>query len=218
MHAQGFGLIAQEYVPGTAADHYFIDGFRSRDGDLGGVFCRRRLRIHPPDFGNSSYCHSIPPHDTGNALRDLESLLHDLSYRGIFSAEFKRDARTGEFRLLEINTRAWWYVEFAARCGVNVCRMAWEDALGLPVTKSGKVRIGRGCVNLPADLEAVRSQHLPLRAWPGIARQWAHAHFHVFRLADPMPGLSAARVIARHVLGKFLRPSVRPQLAPPGND
>src|SRR3546814_2698049 len=53
LHALGFVVIAQEYVPGTAADHYFIDGFRDHAGNICGAMARRRLRIFPPDFGNS---------------------------------------------------------------------------------------------------------------------------------------------------------------------
>lgn len=192
LDARGFRLVAQEYVPGSAADHYFVDGFRDRNGAFAGLFCRRRLRIHPPDFGNSSYCSSIPPGEVSSAIASLDALLSQLRYRGIFSAEFKRDARNGQFKLLEVNTRAWWYVEFAARCGVNVCRMAWQDANGMPVARAvDGYRIGAGCVNLHGDIQSVlarrRAEGIPLtRAlW-----QWARAHFHVFRLRDPWPGLS----------------------------
>lgn len=192
LDAQGFKLVAQEYVPGSAADHYFVDGFRDRHGAFAGLFCRRRLRIHPPDFGNSSYCSSIPPGEVSEAVASLDALLAQLHYRGIFSAEFKRDARNGQFKLLEVNTRAWWYVEFAARCGVNVCRMAWEDANDLPVTRAvDGYRIGAGCVNLHGDIQSVlsgrKADGIPVTRALG---QWSRAHFHVFRLRDPWPGLS----------------------------
>ncbi len=193
LDALGFRMVAQEYVPGGADDHYFVDGFRDRSGALAGIFCRRRLRIHPPDFGNSCYCRSIPPEAMTGAIDGLAALLAQLSYRGIFSAEFKRDARDGSYRLLEVNTRAWWYVEFAARCGVNVCRMAWEDANGLPVSAATRgYRSGAGCVNLHGDLQAVLSRRHRAGATPlpRALGQWARAHFHVFRLRDPMPALS----------------------------
>ncbi len=149
LHGLGFRLMAQEYVPGTAADHYFVDGFRDAQGRFTGLFARRRFRIHPADFGNSSYCESIPLAEVEPAATNLTALLAKVDYRGIFSAEFKRDARDGQFRILEVNTRAWTYVEFAARCGVNVCEMAWQDALGLPVDAAAPdYVVGAGCVNL----------------------------------------------------------------------
>jgi predicted ATP-grasp superfamily ATP-dependent carboligase len=210
LDALGFQMVAQEYVPGGADDHYFVDGFRDRTGSLAGIFCRRRLRIHPPDFGNSSYCSSIAPGDLSTAIDSLGTLLAQLSYRGIFSAEFKRDARDGRFKLLEVNTRAWWYVEFAARCGVNVCRMAWQDANELPVGRAvGHYRVGAGCVNLHGDIQSVLLRRgtgtIPLRRALG---QWARAYFHVFRIRDPWPGLSLLwEGIGQRIMKAISRPA-----------
>lgn len=197
LHVHGFQLMAQEYVPGTAADHYFVDGFRDANGRLTGLFTRRRIRIHPPDFGNSSYCQSIPAAKLQTPIDSLDMLFSKLDYRGIFSAEFKRDARDGQFRILEVNTRAWTYVEFAARCGVNVCEMAYQDALGLPVTVASlDYTVGAGCVDLQRDINSVMTQKVASRGpLPRILLQWARAHFHSFRLDDPSPGLSIARDI-----------------------
>ncbi len=197
LHEQGFMLMAQEYVPGSAADHYFVDGFRDASGRLTGLFTRQRIRISPPDFGNSSYCRSIPIAELQAPLDSMTTLLSKLDYRGIFSAEFKRDARDGKFRILEVNTRAWTYVEFAARCGVNVCEMR----IPLPVTVASKNYVaGAGCVDLHRDISAVRAQGAATRGpLPRILLQWARAHFHSFRFDDPRPGLSAARSLTAHV-------------------
>ncbi|MFD0739719.1 hypothetical protein ACFQZQ_10550 [Lysobacter koreensis] len=213
LDSQGFALIAQEYVPGRASDHYFIDGFRDAGGALTGLFARRRWRIYPADFGNSSYCESVPLAQLGAAVGHLEALLADLRYRGIFSAEFKRDARSGELRILEINTRAWWYVEFAARCGVNVCAMAYEDAQGLPVTRPARAPVtGAGCVNLDGDLKAVLAAGVHQSRWRA-ARQWLHAHCHVFRWDDPRPAWSLLWARLRLQANRWRRPAREPLAA-----
>ena len=206
LDGQGFKLMAQEYVPGTSADHYFIDGFRDRNGVLAGLLARRRIRIFPPDFGNSSYCYSIPLDEISGAVESLTQLLTKLDYRGIFSAEFKRDARNGVLRILEVNTRAWWYVEFAALCGVNVCKMAYQDALGLPVEQASRnYRIGAGCVSLYGDIKTVLAQDASTRGplWK-VLWQWAHSHTHAFRLSDPAPGLSIVRKMGGNYLRRFV--------------
>ena len=200
--AQGFKVIAQEYVPGGADDHYFIDGFCDRNGVFTGLFARRRIRIFPPDFGNSSYCQSIPLAHVQSAIASVLEVLTRLRYRGIFSAEFKRDSRDGKFRMLEVNTRAWWYVEFAARCGVNVCQMAFQDAEGLPVSKAPTdYPTGIGCVNLVGDVKSVFSQHpfarIPLLRALG---EWTRAHYHVFRWDDPGPGLAVGWLGLRRLM------------------
>ena len=129
----GQKVVLQEYIPGPANDHYFIDGFIDRTCQMRAQFARRRERIYPPDFGNSTYCVSVPLHEVSGAVESLEALLKHISYRGIFSAEFKLDRRDNLFKILEVNARPWWYVEFATLCGVNTCQLAYQDALALPV-------------------------------------------------------------------------------------
>lgn len=207
LDGQDLAVIAQEYIPGGADDHYFIDGFRDRHGVLTALFARRRIRISPPDFGSSSYCVSIPMRDVEAAVPGLSELLQRLAYRGIFSAEFKRDARDGAFRILEVNARAWWYVEFAARCGVNVVEMAWRDAQELPVARArADYPTGVGCINLRNDLDTVFARHGAARTpLPLALRQWSRGHFNVFRFDDPLPGLQVAWQAVADVVGRRLR-------------
>lgn len=206
LQSRGLDVMAQEYVPGPASNHYFLDGFRDRRGAVTGLLARRRLRIYPRDFGNSSYCESIPLDDVAGAEAQLRELLAKLNYRGIFSAEFKRDARDGEFRILEVNIRAWWYVEFATRCGIDVCRMAYHDALGEPVAAASRhYRDGAGCLYFPGDVKAVcKADRQDMESWWVIVNQWLRAHFLAFLVADPMPGIFASAVSIRQVWRRML--------------
>jgi predicted ATP-grasp superfamily ATP-dependent carboligase len=186
----GMEMLLQEYIPGAPTDHYFIDGFVDRQGVVRAMFARRRLRMNPPDFGNSTLMISVPMADTGDAGTTLRTLFADIKYRGIFSAEFKRDPRDGLFNLIEVNARPWWYVEFAARCGVNVCTMAVRDALGEQVATVSSYAVGRRCVFPYYDLQAVRAERaagkLGLVGW---ASSWIGPYQPVFRWSDPMPAL-----------------------------
>ncbi len=188
--AAGLELVLQEYIPGPATAHVFIDGFRDRTGIVRAWFPRRRLRMFPPDFGNSSAMVSLPLADAQPAIDSLARLLEHLAYRGVFSAEFKWDARDGRFKLLEVNPRAWWYVEYAAWCGVNVVRLAWLDALELPVPAVTRYRVGRRCVYPSYDAAAWHA--MPRDGRPsrlGLYRSWLGARQPVFQLGDPMPGV-----------------------------
>ncbi|HVV96138.1 MAG TPA: hypothetical protein VHC92_03250 [Rhodanobacteraceae bacterium] len=202
LHGKGFKLMVQEYVPGPASEHYFVDGFRDRNGEVTGLFARRRLRMHPSDFGNSSYCISIPLADVPAPIESMKALLTALDYRGVFSAEFKRDPRDGSFRILEVNTRAWTYVEFAGRCSVNVCEMAYRDALEERVPHATTdYRTGEGCINLYRDISAVFSKGSGT-SLTKVLPQWMTGYFHTFRFDDPGPGWFAVR---RIVTGYFRR-------------
>jgi D-aspartate ligase len=188
--AAGLEMVLQEYIPGPPTNHYFIDGFVDREGIVKALFARQRLRMSPPDFGNSTMMVSVPLADAAGAVATLKSLLSDIEYRGIFSAEFKRDERDGTFNLIEVNARPWWYVEFAARCGVNVCDLAVRDALGKNVPMISTYDVGRRCVFPYYDLQAVRAEmsagRLGVLGW---ARSWLGPYQPVFRWSDPLPAM-----------------------------
>lgn len=190
----GLEALLQEYIPGPPDRHVFLDGFRDRHGAIRALFARRRLRMFPDDFGNSTMLRSIAPDEVKPAARDLFRLLEGLGHRGIFSAEFKYDDRDGLFKLLEVNSRPWWFVEFASLCGADVCRLAVLDALGLPVPDAGPYRVGRRFVHLGLDFRAflhLRGEgRLGALSW---LRSVAGASGTIFRWKDPMP---AVRLLA----------------------
>jgi len=197
----GLELVLQEYVPGPATWHYMLDGFVDREGVIRARFARRRVRMYPPLYGNTSAMFSVPMQEVAPAMDSLERLLKALSYRGIFSAEFKFDERDGLFKLLEINPRAWWYVEVPARCGVNVCSMAYRDALGLDVESVESYRTGVRCVNFSADLgnalDAIKNGKPSAAA--AAASSWLRWPHTVFHPDDPFPAVS-------EILGRLAKP------------
>lgn len=184
-------VVLQEYVPGGADCHYFIDGFIDRGGEVRALFVRRRTRMWPRDFGDSSFMHSVAPDEAASAGESLKRLLAGVGHRGIFSAEFKRDPRDGEFRLIEVNVRAWAYVEFTTLCGVNMPWMAYRDALGQSVQDVTEYTTGRAGGVFAKDsrsfLAMRRQGELGLWEW---ARSWLPARDLIFRWDDPLPGLA----------------------------
>jgi len=209
----GFEVILQEYIPGPPSEHYFIDGFIDRNGVVRARFARQRLRMYPTDFGNSTYMVSVAMDQVGPARESLDILLSTLKYRGIFSAEFKRDPRDGKFYLVEVNPRPWWYVGFAESCGVHVCAMAYADALGLPPPEPEPYPIGKACVYPYIDMHEYlwhrrhhRDQpHAPLVVCAGA---WLVAHKPIFAWDDPCPAVSSWLAGTRQFLKKRLWPQV----------
>jgi D-aspartate ligase len=199
--AAGFQMMLQEYIPGPPTNHYFIDGFMDQNAVVRALFARRRLRMSPPDFGNSTYQVSVPLSETGDAVGTMHKLLDDLHYRGIFSAEFKQDSRDGTFNIIEVNARPWWYVDFAARCGVNVCEMAIRDALGQHVETIATYAVGRRCVYPYYDLHAIREEKSGARGLLSWISAWLGPYQPVFRWADPLPALGEVAAL----LGQRLR-------------
>jgi predicted ATP-grasp superfamily ATP-dependent carboligase len=88
------------------------------DGDRHlALFCHRRLREKPPSGGVSVVCESVPLD-----LEMVESarlLLSAVGWRGVAMVEFKRDARDGRPKLMEINGRFWGSLQLAIDAGID---------------------------------------------------------------------------------------------------
>jgi predicted ATP-grasp superfamily ATP-dependent carboligase len=215
--AAGFPTELQEYIPGPPGNHLFVDGF-ARDGRMVALFVRQRERMFPPDFGNSTAMRSVPPDTAPAAVESLARLLAHLKYRGIFSAEFKQDARDGRYCLIEVNARPWWYIEFAERCGVPVCELAYREALGLPLPEApGSYLVGRRCVYPYYDMDAHRLRHPGRMGWvlpwlAGTIGAWQP----VFRFSDPGPAVGAVWSALLRRLERTVRMSDVPSPRLPG--
>ena len=199
-------VMLQEYIPGPPSCHYFVEGFRDYTGTIRGMLARQRLRMFPLDLGNSSLMISVALDEVAPAVAEITRLLERLSYRGVFSAEFKKDPRDGQFKILEVNARPWWYVEFAARCGIDVCVMDYRDALGLPIETVPEYQVGRRCMMLAIDMLAFHAQRghegITLGSWMESLRSADDA---LFSARDPLPALAH--------WGKLLRQRVLPSAA-----
>jgi predicted ATP-grasp superfamily ATP-dependent carboligase len=199
MEQAGCGAVIQEYIPGPADAHYFIDGFIDRSGIVRAVFARRRLRIFPPDFGNSTAMVSVDVGEASPGIADLLRLLAAVGHRGIFSGEFKRDQRDGTLKLLEVNARAWWYVEFAALCGVDVCDLAYRDALEQEVPTVVGYEVGRWYAIPSLEFRALSTQ---LRRGDIGPLEWCLESIRAIKGGrpgdDPMPAVfSAANLVEK---------------------
>jgi predicted ATP-grasp superfamily ATP-dependent carboligase len=158
--------------------------------------------MYPPSLGNSTLMVSLPAKQMEPVFEDLNLLFATTAYRGVFNAEFKLDSRDGQFKLIEINARPWWYIEFAAVCGVDVCSMMYRDAMGLPVETAGGYTVGRRCVLAVNDFLAWRQEGGELRRLWGWTRPWWGAVSALFHWSDPGPGARYGWRILRQRFGK----------------
>jgi D-aspartate ligase len=122
-----FGAIVQEFVPGGDDALYTVGSYLRPDGRALGVFSGRKLRQTPPGIGTCRVGEAVwVPEAVDAALR----LLREFGYYGLSQVEFKRDARDGRFKLMEINPRLWQWHGLATACGVDLPRIAYEDLTG----------------------------------------------------------------------------------------
>jgi len=189
-------VLVQEWIPGSMSDIAIMGGYFDQKSEPLGYFCARKLVQEPQDFGtgcivqNSSLAEIVEP-----SIRVAKYL----QYRGMAEIEYKRDANTGEYKLIEINTRHWDWHQLAQMSGVNLTRVAYSDLSGCRLeTKTNRKVDGKWVAEDALLLYSaaalskgqIKFKHL----WQQIS---GPKMFGIFAWDDPMPFL-------RHSLGHML--------------
>lgn len=185
----GLELLIQEYIPGADEEHYDVHAYIDRSGRPLATYCGRKWRIYPPHAGSGCYVESLQIPELEDLALDI---LRKVDYRGIANINFKRHARTGAYKLLEINPRVSQWNILAARSGVNLPWIAYRDACELPPEALPHRRTGVFYLNGKNDLRAFRvyrklgewtfDRYLASLLRPGLVCQ-------VLNFSDPGPAL-----------------------------
>lgn len=120
-----FTVLVQDFVPGGDDQLYTAGVFRGGGRAL--VFTGRKLKQHPPTLGIARLSEALEvPEIVAGSVR----LCRELGYEGVAQVEYKRDARDGVYRLMEVNFRPWTWIGLATACGVPLIAAAHRWALG----------------------------------------------------------------------------------------
>jgi predicted ATP-grasp superfamily ATP-dependent carboligase len=200
-------MMVQEIVPGEIDRLLTFLGYVGRDGRPLAGCVRKKLRQYPAGFG---YC------CLAETVRDPEimelsiRLLTSLGYRGIAGVEFKRDPRTGQAKLIEINARAVRTTSTAIGAGVDLPWIAYQD-LRSPAATLAPVfdyKVPVRWIHVRSEIRAafpmIRRGELSFREWIRIFRgptaqvMWAWD--------DPKPGILNVVLPTLHRLSRQITP------------
>jgi predicted ATP-grasp superfamily ATP-dependent carboligase len=156
----GVEVMFQEIIPGPPSNSYQFEGYYNMQYRPTVLFARQRLRIWPPDFGNTTLCVSIPLTKLGDKKNEINDFIHKIGYQGLMSAEFKKDARDGRLKFLEVNARAWWHFWLSAECGADIIFSSYLDAIGEKTEYIEDYETGLKSIYLLPDLMASASMFI----------------------------------------------------------
>jgi len=200
-------LTCQQYVAGDDTSNWSYHAFADDKGRVIESFVGRKIRTCPPDNGESAYIQL----EDNEELRALGARLAAcMPLKGIFKMDFKQDAATGCWYLLEVNARfnLWQYL--GAANGVNLMRTTYDFLLeGKRPAAPAARRFDTRWLSLELDARAFRALHAEGRL--GIARWiasivFARKVYNVFAWKDPGPWLF---FWSRRVGRQFARRSAR---------
>lgn len=120
-------VMIQEVIGGRDEQLYTFLGYFRQDGIALAYCVRSKIRQLPIDFG---YCTMTVSCHNERVVEQTLELLRGIGYAGIVGVEYKFDAATGEYKLIEINARPVNTISIAPACGVDIPWIAYRDCLG----------------------------------------------------------------------------------------
>ena len=213
-------LVVQEWIDGGDAEHFTCNAYFGRGSEPLATLTTRKLRQWPITGGQA--CLSVEVRD--DAVESLTVRVFEaVGHRGLGYLEVKRDARTGEYLIIEPNIgRPTGRSATAEAAGVELLRTMYCDALGLPLPAS-RAQSFRGVkwVYFRRDLQSAlhhwRQGDLTLRDW---AASWRGPKVEaLFSWRDPVPFWADLARTAREGTSRLMRRAgawrARPSTAAP---
>jgi predicted ATP-grasp superfamily ATP-dependent carboligase len=199
-------LIIQEYVPGDDRDLWSFHGYADEHSELLAWFVGRKLRTYPARTGVSTYLELAHDDELAQIGRQVAARV---PLKGVFKMDFKKNAQSGEWLLLEINARfnLWHYL--AARNGLNLPGIAYDYLVhGTRPATAARYRTRYRWLSLRADYRAYRD--LAGRRELGVLRWLASLVSHpkvyeLFSWSDPRPFLSRLQARIPRLTGRLWR-------------
>jgi predicted ATP-grasp superfamily ATP-dependent carboligase len=201
----GLDAHVMEMIPGADDTLYNYMVYMDARGEPTSGIALHKLRKSPPFSGVGRVA------ETGgfDSLREpTVAMLRHVGYRGIASAEFKLDKRTGRLKFMEINARHPLPGGLARRAGIDLSHLAWQDvALSQrPVAqKNGWEGVW---IHLHGEAECLL-RHRRKEQWTWreyLAPYQRPKVFAVWNASDPRPFFAQWRMAA----GKAIRGLFRP--------
>ena len=206
-------LVAQEFVSGGDDQLFTCNAYFGAAGEPLVSFVTRKRRQWPPHVGTGSYAEECREDEV---LELTLRLFRSLPFHGLGYLEVKRDAETGDHRMIEANVgRPTGRSATAEAGGVELLATMYCEAAGLPLPADRRQRyVGAAWIDVRRDLLAAlhhwrRGELGPVDWLRSFRGPTAHA---VLSARDPLPflhdiGHSARRATAR--AARAVRPGRR---------
>lgn len=190
-------VVVQEWIEGPDSNIYFCLQYLDRTGHVTASFTGRKIRSWPPQVGGTASCAPAP--EVHEELSDMTArFFQAVGVIGMASMEYKRDARSGEFRMVEPTIgRTDYQEEVATLNGVNLPYAAYCSELDRPspaptVTRRPVIWRVRS-----EDMQSAAAQSQRLeQGYP----QRGHVADALWRWSDPLPGLVRSMQRVRRAL------------------
>lgn len=142
-------LMIQEYIPGGSDMVWMFDGYFDNESNCLFGITGKKIRQYPAHSGVTSLGVCVANEVVRRQTREFMKVI---GYRGILDLGYKYDAKTNEYKLLDVNPRiGTTFRLFVDTNGMDVARSLYLDLTGQSIL-SGEARDGRKWVVENYDL------------------------------------------------------------------
>ncbi len=197
----GLELLLTEIIPGPDDSFHSYYSFVDEHGRPLAEVTKNKLRQYPPRFGLATY-HRVDHNPEAIALG--RRLYAAIGLRGLACVEFKRDARDGQLKIIEVNHRFTLGHEIVRHAGVDYAMLAYDRLAGrtpAPFTGYRSATMWHPVEDLQTMLRRRAEGTLTVREWARTLR--CRQHFPLFAWDDPMPSLHSWVRKARSIAGRL---------------
>jgi predicted ATP-grasp superfamily ATP-dependent carboligase len=181
------GVVVQDYIPGGGEAQFSYAALWSNNAPLAEM-AARRTRQYPVEFGYTSTFVEIVDNVEIKAMS--RKLLSSSGFEGLIEVEYKYDARTASYRILDVNPRAWSWLALCEAGGFDLAALIGGILSAHPETAS-QAALGHAWVHASRDIAAsihlILLDRLTFGKWLASYRQ--KLTFAVFAWDDPKPAL-----------------------------
>lgn len=203
--ANNLEVFVQRIIEGFDDHMYTFDAHLNQNSKVTHYMTCQKYRQYPINFGASVYTGQIyEPKIVEIGTKFLE----DLGYKGFAEIEFKKDEKTGDFYLIEINVRTTNLNSLLEKVGINFPYIAYKELIGEDI---GSVFIKESTNRVfwyaYEDLLAVKGYIKTNQLTPGsvIKSYFTKKAYSIWALDDPKPYFSFMGKLIGKAFSKIIR-------------
>ncbi|WP_130805359.1 carboxylate--amine ligase [Senegalia massiliensis] len=197
-------VIIQRIIPGFDDHMYTFDAYVDQYNKVTHWMTCQKLRQYPINFGASVYTSQkyIP-----ELYHIAANFLEAIGFKGFSEIEFKKDAETGKYYLIEINARTTNLNSLIYKCGLNMPYIAYRELIGEPLNPKSinydtNLTFWYAYEDLLAVKDYIKTKQLTfLKVLSSYFKPKAYA---IWDIKDPKPAISFMNSKFKHAKNKFL--------------
>jgi predicted ATP-grasp superfamily ATP-dependent carboligase len=181
-------VIVQEMLNGGAKNLFSFASY-AKNGEVYGSFTANRIRQKPMDFGVATTFAVSVVNERVEKL--AEKFLNAINYTGLSEVEFMYDAKTEDYKLIEINPRTWKWHSMANIVGINLIEMMIKDIQGEKIEKQRNTKEKLAWVEQLTDFFIVFTEIIKGKmSFRDYYKTWKlKKEYATFDRRDPLPAI-----------------------------